>query len=373
MDDTAVSRVPAEVWLAIFELLVHKYCERHIFDQLYRYRIAAVHELQGLQLVCRLWADLVRSLTYRHAAFTNFTRDEKMLGGLVDVDKPGSGSVVRVPQFLGHTILEHAPRSRGIHTLSLHPHSGATSPTLDSILPIQDLFPHLTHLTTFVCHTVLSPSDFDTLTSTLHSSLTTLLVTFDARIPSALLYFNRLTNLADLSLVVSRHNDPLQVPYEGPACMLPRLTRVDVTETNNGIFYVLSWLRSIEESTIEVVNVRTPTCLICVLLMIYLKKHAGSLKTLGLSGPLFRDLRFLFRRMPGLERVEVRAPSNCLDEVIAQMLQAPRRVESVTKGGWDGETAVVNILPGLKGMEAFGASRCVHGMMRFNTGFGCCS
>jgi hypothetical protein len=65
--DTAFHRIPVELWLAIFGFLILPDTEIHIFDQSYQQRLAAIHKLQSLQLLCKLWA--VSHIPYPHMYF----------------------------------------------------------------------------------------------------------------------------------------------------------------------------------------------------------------------------------------------------------------------------------------------------------------
>jgi len=47
--NTAVERSPAEIWLAMLDMLIDHYCTTRIFDQAYEYQTAAIHTSQDLQ------------------------------------------------------------------------------------------------------------------------------------------------------------------------------------------------------------------------------------------------------------------------------------------------------------------------------------
>lgn len=61
METSAVFRLPAEIWQAIFqEFTTH---DLHIFDQSGYYRRGITRRVQTLQLVCRTWHVSKRQLS----------------------------------------------------------------------------------------------------------------------------------------------------------------------------------------------------------------------------------------------------------------------------------------------------------------------
>jgi hypothetical protein len=50
---SAASRMPAELWLAVLELLDEDGTDIHIFDQSYERRLARTRNFRALSLVCR--------------------------------------------------------------------------------------------------------------------------------------------------------------------------------------------------------------------------------------------------------------------------------------------------------------------------------
>lgn len=119
-----------------------------------------------------------------------------------------------------------------------------------------------------------------------------------------------------------------------------------------GILGVLHWLGHMEVSTIHKVKMRTTNFMSCCALGWRLAKYQG-VRELELEGPLIRHLSIMLPRVTGLERVVVRGPKECLEEVAAEIQEATRRVGSVMGEGWHGRSVVVELRPRLdKGQEA---------------------
>lgn len=199
------------------------------------------------------------------------------------------------------------------YTLSIHP-TPKKPRANDFTLSIRCLAPHLTRLSHFASHAVLSPESFDALISTTHNTLKVLHVAFDDRASAALPLLDRLSNLTDLSLDISTS---IKLPSRTPHVpSLPKLTRLDLSGHNSGIFFAAYWLKGMQQSRIQTLRLTIDGFMCCVLLVPFFVRHGHVVKTLVLRGGLFRDLRYPLSRAMALETIELWSDKKVVEEML---------------------------------------------------------
>jgi hypothetical protein len=325
--NAAFHRVPVELWLFVFECFVHSDRDVHMFDQTYQHRRTAIRRLQDLQRVCRLWAVstlvyasfqpcssshvlqyLLRPFVHRHSALQGLLPTTLNPPTLISFGR--YSNLVRVSE---HLYCSEAGAGSWTHTLSVHT-TPEESRANEFTLSIRCLAPCLTRLTHFASHAVLSPESFDVLTSTTHSTLKVLHVALDERASAALLFLDRLSNLTDLSLNMSTS---LKLPSTSHVPSLPKLTRLDLSGHNSGIFFAAFWFKGMQESSMHTLRLTIDGFMCCALLVPFFARHRHILKTLILRGGLFRDLRYPLARATALETIELWSD----EEVVEEMLE----------------------------------------------------
>jgi hypothetical protein len=138
-------------------------------------------------------------------------------------------------------------------------------------------------------------------------------VAFDDRASAALPFLDRLSNLTDLSLNIATS---LKLPSTSHVPSLPKLTRLDLSGHNSGIFFAAYWLKSMQQSSIHTLRLAIYGFMCCVLLVPFFARHGHVVKTLVLRGGLFRDLRYPLARATALEIIELWSDGEVVDEML---------------------------------------------------------